>query len=532
MFPRVIPIIRAQWRTVWNFRSDAGRAGRFIPAILWFVWYAMWAFLGLAAEMYAAGGARPALALTIPWVLMGIAFFWQLAPVLTANLGAAIELKKLLIYPIPDRELLVIELLLRLVSATEMLLVLTGLTVGLLRNPTVPHWAPVPAFLLYVAFNLFVASGIRSLLERLLGIPRVREAVVLAVVMCGALPQLLVYSGLPFGARLFLLRRQYALLPWTAAGRLMAGDFVLLSLGVLACWTAAAWAFARWQFRRNLSFDAAARVSGRTSGRGRWTEALYRVPGFLFADPLAGLIEKELRSLARSPRFRIVFLMGFTFGMVIWWPILGRSASPGPGHVSYPVVVSAYALILLAEVAFWNQFGFDRQAAQIYFTIPVPFSTVLRAKNLTVLGLVVSEVSVVMIVCAILRVPATPERIFETYAVSLIFALYFLTAGNLSSVYHPRPVDPEHSWGRAAAGRFQVYLLVLFPVFLAPLALAYLAGYAFDSRAAFYSVLGFDAFAGVAAYRVATGSALAAAELRQEEFLAALGQSSGPIVAE
>jgi ABC-2 type transport system permease protein len=531
---RLGPILLAQWRGFWNYRPAGGRGGRIAASLLWLFWYGMWAFLGFAAELYAAGSPRPALAIGLPWMLTGISFFWQFAPILTANLGASIGIKKLRIYPIPDGELFLVELLLRLIAAAELLLLLAGLTIGLLRNPSVPHWAPVPALLLFAAFNLLLAAGLRSLLERLLGIRRIREVVVLLTVLCAALPQLLTYTGLPAGVRRLFVERQHVPLPWTAAGRLAVGDLAWVSAAALLAWTAAAYAFARRMFRRSLETDeAAARAAGAPAReRTRWTESLYRLPALFFRDPLAALMEKELRSLARSPRFRIVFLMGFSFGMVIWWPLFGTGGPPGPGHVSYPVIVSAYALILLAEVAFWNQFGFDRAAAQIYFSAPIPFSTALRAKNFTALGFIVFEVSVVIIVCVLLRVPLTAGRIFESYAVTLTFALYFLAAGNLSSVYHPRPVDPEHSWGRASAGRFQVYLVLLFPLFLAPLALAYLAAYAFNSRAAFYTVLAFDAFAGAAAYQVATSSAVAAAAARKEQFLAALGQSSGPIVAE
>ena len=108
----------------------------------------------------------------------------------------------------------------------------------------------------------------------------------------------------------------------------------------------------------------------------------------------------------------------------------------------------------------------------------------------------VLEVTLIDAICTLSRVPMPAATIFETYAVTLTLALYFLAAGNISSVRFPRPLNPEHSWGHAAPGRLQLYLLLLFPVFLLPLALAYLAGYAFESRTAFYAVLAFDAFAG------------------------------------
>jgi ABC-2 type transport system permease protein len=525
------PILEAQW---WAVRNQRPGSGRVASLLLWSFWYGMWALGGALAGRYIATSALPSLALMLPWVLAGLTFFWQASPFLTANLGASIALAKLLVYPIPERELFAVELLLRLGSAAESLLVLAGISAGLLLNPAVPLWAPAPAILLFACFNLLLCVGLRSLLERLLAIRRLREVMVMLVVLAAALPQVLAIRGVPAGAQRAFLQRQNPLLPWTAAGRLAMGDFSPLALAVLAAWTAAAIAFGWTQFRRSLRFDAAAaRTTGAPSGASPSCAALlYRLPGLLLKDPLAALVQNELRSFVRAPRFRVLFLTGLSFGMLIWWPVLGARVPAEPGHISYPVVVCAYALTLLAEVAFWNQFGFDRGAAMIYLAAPVPFSAVLLGKNIAALSWVVIEVTLVDLVCAIARVPLRLGTLFETYAVTLTLALYFLAAGNISSVRFPRPINPEHSWGHAAPGRLQMYLLLLFPVFLLPLALAYLAGYAFESRTAFYAVLAFDAFAGLVAYTLSTGSAAASFAARQEPFLAALSQSGGPIKAE
>jgi hypothetical protein len=75
-------------------------------------------------------------------------------------------------------------------------------------------------------------------------------------------------------------------------------------------------------------------------------------------------------------------------------------------------------------------------------------------------------------------------------------------------------------------------MLLLFPVMVAPVALAYLAAWFLESRALFYGILALDALAGAVCYYFATRAAVAAAETRTEELLAALGQSAGPFVTE
>ena len=103
----------------------------------------------------------------------------------------------------------------------------------------------------------------------------------------------------------------------------------------------------------------------------------------MLRDPLAAIVEKELRSLARTPRFRMVFVMGFTFGLMVWLPPDRRAprARPESAPNNYLVVVCVYSLTLLGQVTYWNCFGFDRSAAVLYFAAPQPFSSVLARQE-------------------------------------------------------------------------------------------------------------------------------------------------------
>lgn len=526
-------ILWAQWRTFWNLRHGEGRAGRLLAPLLVLVWYGMWGGFALGA-WFATSVLDPSrLSIGVPWGLMGIFLYWQLAPIMTTHMGVSIDVRKLLLYPIPTSRLFVIELLLSAVAGLEMLLVLAGGTLGLLENPAVPAWGPLIALPLFVAFNLFIAAGLRSLLERLLAYRHIREALVFLFVMAAALPQLLAYTGLRRGAWRFLAESPQPLWPWTAASRLALGERAPLLLALLAAWTALAYLFGAAQFRRGLRFDFAARAAADRPTEGtRKTGALYRLPGLFLPDPLAALVEKELRSLCRTPRFRLLFLMGFSFGVAIWWPLFRRSSGHGQAGGYYPVIISVYALILLAEPLIWNVFGFDRAAVQLYFSTPVPFSKVLAGKNLAGAIFIVLEITLVMLVCLLLRLPMSGLRILEAYLVTLVFGLYLGAAGNLSSLYYPRAVNPDHSWGRASGGKPALLLMVSFPLLGIPVLLAYGARYAFSSEAAFYGVLAFAAAAGAVFYGVSMASALTAAAGRKERLLAALAESAGPLVTE
>ena len=113
-------------------------------------------------------------------------------------------MKKLLAYPIPTARLFWIEVMLRVTTGIEMLLILTAGAIGLILNPRFGGWTKAPRIiaplLVFVVFNLLLASGIRGLIERLLSRRHLREIFVAVIVMLSALPQLLVVTGVPRGA--------------------------------------------------------------------------------------------------------------------------------------------------------------------------------------------------------------------------------------------------------------------------------------------------------------------------------------------
>ena len=182
----------------------------------------------------------------------------------------------------------------------------------------------------YILFNLFLAVGLRDLVARILAHKRIREVAFLLLVICAALPQLLCCAArwAAKGLRAFFAR----FLDRLALDRDGESDPAQRTYRspspILLAWTLAAAIFSCWQFTDILVLRCRGRLRYRSpsSRRDGLVERFFRLPSLLFRDPLAALIEKEIRFLVRSPRFRLVFLMGFTFGLVIWLPMaLGRS---------------------------------------------------------------------------------------------------------------------------------------------------------------------------------------------------------------
>src|SRR5262249_13012011 len=145
-------------------RFGSGKGAAFFSAFTSLVWYGFWAVLAMGMGAFAADPAlQRDLEALLPAVLIFVILYWQLAPVLVARLAASLDLKKLLAYPGPTEPLFWVEVMLRITTGLEMLLILTGGAIGLIRNPVLGGWAHAPRIvaplLVFVAFNLLMAAG-------------------------------------------------------------------------------------------------------------------------------------------------------------------------------------------------------------------------------------------------------------------------------------------------------------------------------------------------------------------------------------
>ncbi|MFB3776256.1 MAG: hypothetical protein ACE141_01560 [Bryobacteraceae bacterium] len=529
-------ILWAQRRSFLHHLNSGGKTGPILSGLVLAGWYGGWLLLAAMAAWFVSrdtGGQL--LYLMLPRGLLFLTLYWQAAPLLLASQGASLDLKRLLSYPIPSGQLFGIEVLLRTSTSAELIFVVAGVGAGLFLNGTMPVRTAPAGLAFFVLFNLLLAAGLKYHMDRWLARRRLRELLVLLLVLVAALPQLLTTIGVP--AR---LREAFEALwgpwwPWSAAAGLTLGHPSATTWLVSIGWLAAAWIYGRRQFHRGLTFEAAAQAAGGrpVSGPRPRLDSLYRLPSRFLPDPLAAVVEKEIRCLARSPRFRLLFVMGFTFGVLIFLPLMLRSRGSGGEVPSYHLpLLAGYALLLLADLICWNIFGTDRQAAQLCFLQPRAVRVTIAGKNLAAGVFVLLEITGVVLVWALLRLPVSPGRIVEAYLAPLILFLYMMVAGNLTSIYYPRAVSPAKATGAGSPATIRILLLLMLPVLSIPVLLAYLARYFWRSEAAFYLVLAVSAFAGVVFYRYGLQAASSKAEERKERFLAALSAGGGPVQAD
>jgi ABC-2 type transport system permease protein len=531
MGSQTLAIVWAQWRSLANHHGRSRRTRFPITAIFAFLWYGFWTFIATAVAITVAEpDSLELLQRGLPSAMLMIFIYWQIVPIIMVSTGVSLDLARLLVYPIPHGQLFTIEVILRVTTCIEVLLLSIGICAGIVMNPLLPVWGAL-SVVVFALFNLFISAGLKDLLGRLLVRKGFREAMIFVIVLLAALPQLFIATGGPVGSVGAMQNIVGRAFPWGATARLSIGSADGIAALVLLAWTGLAWYFGRTQFERTLHFDASEAKSRRRSAS-RWSELLdaaLRRLSRIFPDPLGALVEKEVRILSRSARFRLLFLMGFSFGLLIWLPMAVREDAESFMRTNYLTVVSAYALMLLGDACFWNSFGMDRSAVQAYFVMPVSIGTVLRAKNIAALFFILLELAMVSLFCALLRMPVTLSSVSEALAVTLVFATFLLSFGNMLSTRYPRAVDPSQSWRSGSVGRSQAFLLFLYPAAAAPIALAFGAEFAFESRTAFYGVLLLDLLIGLIIYAIALESSVHTAEESKEYMVMTLSKSEGPV---
>jgi ABC-2 type transport system permease protein len=238
-------------------------------------------------------------------------------------------------------------------------------------------------------------------------------------------------------------------------------------------------------------------------------------------------VEKELRTLLRIPRFRMVYAMSCFFGIVIYLPTL-RNPRPGSFYMQNALPVMAlYGLLMLGPITYWNCFGFDRTAVQGYFSWPVRFRSVLVAKNISVAFLMVPQIVAIALVVRAVRLPASAAKLVETIVVMLIASLYWFAMGNICSVRMSRAMDPDKM--NQMANKIQALSIWSAPLLLLPIGLAYWARSVFENEYVFGGVLLIAGIVGWIFYRVGLDSAVGAAERGRETMLMQLSRSDGPL---
>src|SRR5713226_1584354 len=151
-------ILRIQWLSMKNrLRRRSERFGIILTAVVTLLWYGFWTAGAIGLFFFAIWAPDSRLERSLPPLLFFVLLYWQATPLLTASMGMSIDLRKMAVYPIEVKTLFLVECLLRLLTGLEMLLLLAGVSVGMMVRT--PRGAPVflPALALFVLFNILLS---------------------------------------------------------------------------------------------------------------------------------------------------------------------------------------------------------------------------------------------------------------------------------------------------------------------------------------------------------------------------------------
>lgn len=525
-------ILWAQFLSMRLRKGNGVRGGAIFSAITGLFFYGIFAFFGWGLMLlFSSPDASAYFVPLLSGIFLVVMLYWQLAPVISASFGASIDLRKLMAYPIPRRKLFLVEVLLRAITSLDMLVIVTGVCVGLLRNPLYGASAApyvISGALAFVVMNVLLSAGIRGWLERFFLRTRFKEVFFIILVLIGLTPQLLLLANVKKPASLLRFAPSQVVWPWATMARLMLHQSTAVGALGAAAWVCAALLFSRGQFERTLRYDgAASKRKEREATPDSFTEKIFRLPSRFLGDPMAALIEKELRTLSRIARFRMAYGMSCFFGVLIFAPTLRRQHG-STAFLEYALpLMAVYGLLVLGQITYWNSFGFDRSAAQGYFCWPIRFRDALIAKNLTVMALMLPQLILVSLVARAFHIPSSPAKILETFAVAAIAALFWFGLGNIFSVRMPRAMDPDKM--NQMSNKMQALTILAAPIVLLPVVLAYWARAVFSNELVFAGILAVAAILGAIFYAVALDSAVESAVARRESVLLELSRSDGPI---
>jgi ABC-2 type transport system permease protein len=144
LFQHARAIVWAQYRSLINFYSRGNLGMLTFTVVMSAIWYGFLAFGGVMASMATSDPRQlPMLRRAGGSALFFMFLYWQVVPILMASTGAGIDLKRVAVYPVSRREMFGLEVLLRLTTGVDMLLILIGTVVGLALNPALSLARPL-----------------------------------------------------------------------------------------------------------------------------------------------------------------------------------------------------------------------------------------------------------------------------------------------------------------------------------------------------------------------------------------------------
>lgn len=448
-------LVEVRWQIFANsLRSKMNQVGLVIRVITGLM--AAAGALGAALAFFAGGyfaasrGREPLIGL----MLVLIALLWQLAPVLLEVAAPKLNFKEIARYPVTFQAYYLLHLAYGLLDPSVVvgLVWLAAVWMGIAFARIA--WAPraFVLFTLFALFNVLLSRWILSLVERLLGSRRGREASFFLFFGLFLVFQFFVYGVAPrlrssnTGA---FMRTVAPFWRWSPAGLATGGLSAGLAGTVSAIALLAAYCgLAALLLGRRLRSN----FSGETLSEGQSRAGAVQVePGWqlpFLSNRISSIFEKEFRYAWRDKRtltnlaspLVLVLLVVSSRGTFLQSFNQGLRINTGGGN-GLSVVVSGMCVLFLSNLAY-NCCGSDGYGFQRWALAPVRARDVLLGKNLTVATL--SAAAFLLVNAALALAGTLPFSQFAIVALGVIYGeLMLLSIGNQLSVRSPVMINLE-----------------------------------------------------------------------------------------
>jgi len=452
----------------------------------------LYAALGLAIGLGAGAGSYLIASNNaweyVPIVFWAMCFLWQMVPIMLASFQEQFDLGILLRFPVLFGSYFLLYVVSGLVDISTILggLCSLGILVGVtLARPGLFGWTLL-GLALFAAFNILLVRAIFAWIDRWLAQRRTREilgAIFMVMILSVQLLNPALHqrrhggrNGQPvprqsveqqteelkarYAPWLHTANQVQSWLPPGLAARALrqaatgnqpgeqSGNGAVPALGsliVLGIYTLAAGGALAARLRSEYRGENLGQAPSRKKvGR--------RESGWLpnAAGPIAGVIEKELRSLLRT--MPVLYALGMPVVLVFFFAAMFHSRTSSHDfhpqmQIALPIGV-AYALLGFTQL-FYNNLGAEGAGIQLYFLSPTPIRSVMLAKNLFHSVLFLFDAAVAGVIVSF-RIGVPTTEVIAATAAWLLFALPSnLAVGNIFSITMPYRVNP----GRMARQR-------------------------------------------------------------------------------
>ena len=453
-------IAQVRWHIFRNSLRTLGGRLELVSRIFSYFGFTVMGFggaVGLAFGSWSfVHGGRVELLAILFW---SIFLFWQLFPVMASAFAENIDSSNLLRFPLSFPSYFLVRVVFGASDPSTFVgsLWLLGLSVGVAVADLSLLPLTLLVCLLFAVFNLLLARAIFSWFERWLATRRAREIMGVVFLVFVISLQFLnpvlqhvsrshAHPYQPYLARILPYER--LLPPGLAASALTqarTGNLPLL-LGALAVFIlyslVVLWILVvrlRSEFSGENLSEAAARSSAPVAKTG--FTAGWQIPGL--PGPVSAVVEKEFRYLSRSGPVLFTLVMPVVILLVFrFTPATSEGARSILDRVPdfvFPIG-AAYALLIFTNILF-NAFGAEGSGIQLYFLLPVRFSEILAAKNLSYSFVLALEMFFVWSATALIFRPPSLGITVATLAGVLFVFLPNLSLGNILSLYSPKKFD-------------------------------------------------------------------------------------------